>query len=62
MRGVSLSTINNDREAPINPKIAPDAPRLITLKGNKNNENKFPINPEMKYINKNSNLEKLSST
>lgn len=44
--------------APIKPNIAPEAPRLIEYNGNKNNENKFPIKPEMKYITRYSNLEK----
>jgi hypothetical protein len=35
--------------APIRPKTAPDAPRLIVLGGNKNKVKMFPINPEVKY-------------
>lgn len=35
--------------APINPKMQPDAPRLIEFNGSKINEKRFPINPEVIY-------------
>jgi len=50
---VFRSTISIEKEAPINPKIAPDAPRLITFKGKNNIEKKLPINPDIKYRIKN---------
>jgi hypothetical protein len=56
-----LSNINIDNTAPINPKIAPEAPKLIVFRGKKNTVNKLPRKPDMKYIRTNLTFEKLSS-
>jgi hypothetical protein len=56
-----LSNINIDSAAPINPKIAPDAPKLIVFRGKRKIVNTLPRIPEMKYIKTNLYFEKLSS-
>ncbi len=48
MRGMFLSTIEIDRAAPIKPKIAPEAPKLIAFRGKKKIVKKLPRIPEMK--------------
>ncbi len=46
-----LSVITMISAIPIRPNIAPDAPKLIASNGNKNNENKLPIKPDIKLVN-----------
>ncbi len=47
---MSRCTIRIENAAPINPKIAPDAPRLAVYGGKNNIEKKLPTNPDMMYI------------
>ncbi len=42
--------MTNTIVAPINPKIAPDAPKLIEYIGNNSKDKRFPIIPDTKYI------------
>ena len=44
---MSRCRIKIEKAAPINPKIAPDAPRLMVFKGKNSIEKKLPLNPDM---------------